>query len=97
MDFSKYLYSNNQRRFCFKYSCRLEDPMYICECGEEFEELNEAAQDHVLEFHLDLVETAFEDYIEEADYGVSEEAADDLYEDAVNEVVDDMFDEILEG
>ena len=68
--------------------------MYICECGEEFEEVGEDAYAHVLSDHLDLVEVMFEEFIE--DGTVSEDEADELYEDALYEVTDDLLDEIVE-
>jgi hypothetical protein len=71
--------------------------MYICECGEEFDNIESVEPtDHVLEKHLDVVESIFEDYIEEADYYVSEESADDLYEEAIATAVEDLMDEIVE-
>jgi hypothetical protein len=71
--------------------------MYICECGEEFEEISEDAYAHILSAHLDLVETLFEEFVEELDGTVSEDEADELYEDALYEVTDDLLDEIVEG
>jgi hypothetical protein len=71
--------------------------MYICECGEEFDNVESVEPtDHVLENHLDVVESLFEDYIEEADYYISEEASADLYEDATAAAVEDLMDEIVE-
>ena len=70
--------------------------MYICECGEEFDEMGEDVYAHVLSAHLDLVETLFEEFVEELDGTVSEDEADELYEDALYEVTDDLLDEIVE-
>jgi hypothetical protein len=71
--------------------------MYICECGDEFEDLNEESQDHVLNFHRELVDSAYEDLIEEADFGISNVDAEGLFEDAILDVQDDLMDEIVEG
>lgn len=71
--------------------------MYICECGEEFDEINEESQDHVLNFHLELVESAFEDLVEVSEGDLEEENIEDLYEEAVLDVTDDLMDEIIEG
>lgn len=68
----------------------------MCECGDFFEDLGDEAQDHVLELHLDLVETFFEDMIEEADFNITEADADALYEDAIADAVDELMDEIIE-
>ena len=71
--------------------------MYICECGEQFDEIDEQVYSHVLGEHLDLVETLFEEFVEELDGTVSEDEAGELYEDALYEVTDDLLDEIIEG
>jgi hypothetical protein len=71
--------------------------MYICECGEEFEDLNEESQDHVLNFHRELVDSTYEDLIEEADFSISAVDAEGLFEDAILDVQDDLMDEIVEG
>jgi hypothetical protein len=72
--------------------------MYICECGEQFDEIGEDAYQHVLGNHLDLVETLFEEFVEEYnnDGDISEEGANELYEEALYEVTDDLLDEIVE-
>jgi hypothetical protein len=71
--------------------------MYTCECGDQFDEMGEDVYAHVLSAHLDLVETLFEEFVEELDGAVSEDEADELYEDALYEVTDDLLDEIVEG
>ena len=71
--------------------------MYICECGDQFDEMGADVYQHVLGEHLDLVETLFEEFVEELDVAVSEDEAGELYEDALYEVTDDLLDEIIEG
>lgn len=71
--------------------------MYICECGEQFEELGDETQDHVLEQHLDLVETRFEDFVEELEFGeITEWQGDELYQSAINDVEQELMDEIID-
>jgi hypothetical protein len=70
--------------------------MYICECGEEFEEINEETQDHVLNFHLELVESAYQDLIGESEEPLDDLDAEDLYEEAILDVEDELMDEIIE-
>lgn len=75
--------------------------MYICECGEVFEvaEDNEVmgAREHMLEQHLDLIETAYQDYLDADDEIFADYTAEELYEDALEDVIDDMLDEIIDG
>ncbi len=70
--------------------------MYICECGEEFEEINEETQDHVLNFHLELVESAYQDLVGDSEQPLDDLDAEDLYEEAILDVEDELMDEIIE-
>jgi hypothetical protein len=71
--------------------------MYICECGEELEHIeSEEAAVHVLESHLDVVESIFQDFVEEAEFDLTEDDVDELYEDAVTATIEDLLDEIVE-
>lgn len=72
--------------------------MFICECGEDFEDIGEETEAHVLEQHLDLVESRFEDFVEETEFGeITEWTADELYQDAIDDVEEDLMDEVLDG
>jgi len=72
--------------------------MFICECGEEFDEIGDETQDHVLSAHLDLVETTFEDFVEELEFSeLSEWAGDELYNDAIDDVEEELMDEVING
>lgn len=65
---------------------------YVCECGAEFNAEQEGAYEHMLEQHLDLIETRFEDFLGEVndDDDVTDQ---EIYEDAIEDVLDDLLDE----
>jgi hypothetical protein len=71
--------------------------MYICECGETFDDINEETQDHVLNYHLEQVEQAYADFIDDVDGEIEDTVLDDLYEEAILDVTDELMDEIVEG
>ena len=71
--------------------------MYICECGEQFEELGDETQAHVLDQHLDLIEDRFEDFVEELEFGeITEWQGDELYQSAIDDVEEELMDEIID-
>lgn len=70
--------------------------MYMCECGEQFEDINEEARRHILDQHLDIVETRFEDFLDDANEHNDDVSDDELYDEAVDDVVDELLDEIID-
>jgi len=67
---------------------------YVCECGEKFNQQADGAREHMLEQHLDLVETRFDDFLDCALANEEEFISDDdLYDDAVDEITDELLDE----
>ena len=73
--------------------------MYICECGEQFDDINEETQDHVLNYHLEQVEQAYADFIDDVDVDeeIEDTVLDDLYEEAILDVTEELMDEIVDG
>ncbi len=70
--------------------------MFICECGEMFEELGEETREHVLEMHLDLVESEFEDAVAELEFSdIPAWTGDKLYDQAIEDVEEELMDEII--
>ena len=66
---------------------------YVCECGEQFEEDQEGAREHMLEQHLDLIESRFEEFIDEANDDPEDERTDDeLYDEAIDDVTEELLD-----
>lgn len=71
--------------------------MFICECGAEFDEDQTGAQEHMVEEHLDLVETRFGDFLDDAEENNDNDQTDEeIYEDAIEDVTDEMLDHIPE-
>jgi hypothetical protein len=66
---------------------------YVCECGAKFNDEKEGASEHMLEQHLDLIESRFVDFLDDAIDNEQEFKEEDLYEDAVEDTVDEMLDE----
>ena len=72
--------------------------MFICECGEYFEDIGEETEAHVLEQHLDLVESRFEDFVEEMEFGeITEWTAHELHQDAIDDAEEYLMDEVVDG
>ena len=76
---------------------------FLCECGEKFPEDQEGAREHVLEQHLDLVETRFEEFFDEVeDYSAQGDSRfedltiEEIYDEAVDDVTDELLDAIEE-
>jgi len=69
---------------------------FVCECGAEFDEEQNGAEEHMLEEHRDLIETRFEDFIDDA--AENDEVVDDelLFEEAIEDVTDEMLDQFME-
>jgi hypothetical protein len=70
---------------------------YVCECGEEFDAERTGAREHMLEQHLDLIETRFDDFLSDViddDIDVSDA---EIYEEAIDDVLDDLLDEFEDG
>ena len=69
---------------------------YVCECGAKFNEEQEGVTEHVLEQHLDLVETRFEEFLDSED--IFDDLSDDeVYDEAVEDVTDDLLDLVPEA
>jgi len=70
---------------------------YVCECGEQFEEDQEGAREHMLEQHLDLIESRFDEFIDdesnadERSFG-SDRTDDEIYDEAIDDVTDELLD-----
>ena len=71
---------------------------FMCECGESFPEDQEGAREHVLEQHLDLIETRFEDFLDQvaAVDEEDDETLEEIYDEAVDDVQEDLLDCIPE-
>jgi hypothetical protein len=68
-------------------------PYYVCECGTQFDETQEGAQDHMLEEHLDLVESRYEEFLEEAEADPTDDRTDtEIYDEALDDVTEEMLD-----
>jgi len=66
---------------------------YVCECGEQFEEDQEGAREHMLEQHLDLIESRFDEFVDGASDDFEDERTDDeLYDEAIDDVTDELLD-----
>ena len=66
---------------------------YVCECGEQFEEDQQGASEHVLEQHLDLIESRFEEFLDEADDDPDDERTnEEIYDDAIDDVINELLD-----
>jgi len=70
---------------------------YVCECGMCFDEDQTGAREHMLEEHLDLIETRFDEFLDEAESDSNDERSDgELYDDAIDDVQEELLDEIDE-
>ena len=71
---------------------------FVCECGAEFDEDKTGAAEHMLEQHLDLVESYFEDLIVSDEDGdvFTEFTEEEIYDEALDEVIDDMLDQFMD-
>lgn len=69
---------------------------YVCECGAEFDGEQNGAREHMLEEHLDLIESRFEDFLGDVEDD-SEVTDDEIYEDAIDDVLDELLDEFEDG
>jgi hypothetical protein len=69
---------------------------YVCECGEQFEKDQQGAREHMLEQHLDLIDSRFEEFLDEArdsdDAGEDERTDDEIYDEAIDDVTDELLD-----
>jgi hypothetical protein len=66
---------------------------YVCECREQFEEDQEGAREHMLEQHLDLIESRFEEFLDEANADLDDDRTDDeIYDDAIDDVTEELLD-----
>jgi hypothetical protein len=70
---------------------------YVCECGVFFNEDQDGARDHILEEHLDLVESRFDEFIEEAEADTQDDRSEgDIYDEAIDDVQEELLDAIDE-
>ena len=67
--------------------------MFICECGEVFNDDQDGAREHMLDQHLDLIETRFEDFVETEE--MWDWSDDEMYEEAIDDVTEEMLDQIV--
>jgi hypothetical protein len=68
---------------------------YVCECGEQFEEDQQGAREHMLEQHLDLIESRFDEFLDEASdaQDFEEDRTDDeIYDEAIDDVTYELLD-----
>jgi hypothetical protein len=66
---------------------------YVCECGEQFEEDQQGAREHMLEQHLDLIESRFEEFFDDANADLDDDRTDvDIYDDAIDDVTEELLD-----
>jgi hypothetical protein len=71
--------------------------MFVCECGLVFDEELTGAREHMIAAHLDLVETRYDDFLDDATEDPDNDLTDqELYDEAIDDVVDDMTDHIPE-
>ncbi len=74
---------------------------FICVCGDKFNEDQEGAVEHILEQHLDLVETRFDELLDEAESDGQEvgygDLDDALYDEAIEDTLDDLLDLVPEA
>ena len=68
---------------------------FVCECGKEFDEEQTGAPEHMLEKHLELVETRFEDFLDDAIENDEDTSDQELYEDALEDVTDELLDQFM--
>ena len=70
---------------------------YVCECGAAFNENQDFARDHILEEHLDLVESRFDEFIEEAEADIQDDRPEgEIYDEAIDDVQEELLDAIDE-
>jgi hypothetical protein len=71
---------------------------YVCECGDKFDVLGDEAEEHVIDQHLDLVENAFADLLDQDDSTFEETGVsrgeEQLWEDAIDDVIGELMDEL---
>jgi len=65
---------------------------YVCECGAEFDDDQQGAREHMLDEHLDLIETRFEDLINEGVFEEENFTEEEYYDEAIEEVTEELLD-----
>jgi len=70
--------------------------MFICECGEVFNDDQDGAREHMLDQHLDLIETRFEEFLDDEE-AFQDWTEDEIYDEAIEDVTDEMLDQIVDG
>jgi hypothetical protein len=70
---------------------------FVCECGEKFNEDQDGAREHVLEQHLDLVETRYDEFINDFELFSEAETDEEIYDIAIDDVQDELLDAFEEG
>ncbi len=65
---------------------------FVCECGESFDANQTGAKDHMINEHRDVVETRFEDFLDDAIEADDDTFDQEIWEDAIDDVVDELLD-----
>jgi hypothetical protein len=66
---------------------------YVCECGVRFlEDEEDAERDHMIDQHLDIIETRFEDFLDDAIANDDAVDDDELFDEAIDDVTNEMLD-----